>query len=239
MVWEDFLKPLLFFSKLSDKSATLVVKILSSFTGVLSVVLGLVMGSLGNIFHVLFSISSCLNGPLSGLFLTGILLPWVNAKGAFMGFLAALTFNVWMVVGNFVTGGGSPARLPLSVAGCASPMNATLDVLASTTLDSTTVDQTEKSLYNISYCFNSLIGIGIAMLVSNVAMLALSPNNPKEVKGGVVNPTCERLYEWAWQRYQVWRKGRTNQDTTSPESYVESMKMLNQVKADAGTPDNP
>ncbi|KAG0723355.1 hypothetical protein GWK47_042858 [Chionoecetes opilio] len=89
-----------------------------------------------------------------------------------MGFLAALTFNVWMVVGNFVTGGGSPARLPLSVAGCASPMNATLDVLASTTLDSTTVDQTEKSLYNISYCFNSLIGIGIAMLVSNVAMLA-------------------------------------------------------------------
>ncbi|KAG0713565.1 Sodium-coupled monocarboxylate transporter 1 [Chionoecetes opilio] len=80
MVWEDFLKPLLFFSKLSDKSATLVVKILSSFTGVLSVVLGLVMGSLGNIFHVVFSISSCLNGPLSGLFLTGILLPWVNAK---------------------------------------------------------------------------------------------------------------------------------------------------------------
>ncbi|KAG0727603.1 Sodium-coupled monocarboxylate transporter 1 [Chionoecetes opilio] len=39
MVWEDFLKPLPFFSKLSDKSATLVVKILSSFTGVLSVVL--------------------------------------------------------------------------------------------------------------------------------------------------------------------------------------------------------
>ncbi|KAG0718479.1 hypothetical protein GWK47_000795 [Chionoecetes opilio] len=153
-------------------------------------------------------------------------------------FLAALTFNVWMVVGNFVRGGGSPARLPLSVAGCASPMNATLDVLASTTLDSTTVDQTEKSLYNISYCFNSLIGIGITMLVSNVAMLALSPNNPKEVKGGVVNPTCERLYEWAWQRYQVWREGRTNQDTTSPESYVEAMKMLNQVKADAGTPDN-
>ncbi|KAG0713737.1 Sodium-coupled monocarboxylate transporter 2 [Chionoecetes opilio] len=262
MVWEDFLKPLPFFSKLSDKSATLVVKILSSFTGVLSVVLGLVMGSLGNIFHVLFSISSCLNGPLSGLFLTGILLPggmlrFSKLKNLLVhefphdalrkvqeGLLAALTFNVWMVVGNFVTGGGSPARLPLSVAGCASSMNATLDVLASTTLDSTTldsttVDQTEKSLYNISYCFNSLIGIGIAMLVSNVAMLALSPNNPKEVKGGVVNPTCERLYEWAWQRYQVGRKGRTNQDTTSPESYVEAMKMLNQVKADAGTPDNP
>ncbi|KAG0718263.1 Sodium-coupled monocarboxylate transporter 2 [Chionoecetes opilio] len=159
--------------------------------------------------------------------------------GAFIGFLAALTFNVCMVVGNFVTGGGSPARLPLSVAGCASSMNATLDVLASTTLDSTTVDQTEKSLYNISYCFNSLIGIGIAMLVSNVAMLALSPNNPKEVKGGVVNPTCERLYEWAWQRYQVWRKGRTNQDTTSPESYVEAMKMLNQVKADASHASHP
>ncbi|KAG0724278.1 Sodium-coupled monocarboxylate transporter 1 [Chionoecetes opilio] len=122
MVWEDFLKPLPFFSKLSDKSATLVVKILSSFTGVLSVVLGLVMGSLGNIFHVLFSLPQLpKRDRFSGLFLTGILLPWVNAKGAFIGFLAALTFNVWMVVGNFVTGGGSPARLPLSVAGCASP----------------------------------------------------------------------------------------------------------------------
>ena len=62
-------------------------------------------------------------------------------QGAFIGFLASYSFNSWILVGKFLNGGGAPERLPLSVDGCASSLNATLENLSFTTLAPTTVDQ--------------------------------------------------------------------------------------------------
>lgn len=39
-------------------------------------------------------------------------------QGAVVGFLVSFTYNICVVVGKFVRGGGSPPRLPLSVDGC-------------------------------------------------------------------------------------------------------------------------
>ncbi|XP_069951342.1 sodium-coupled monocarboxylate transporter 1-like [Cherax quadricarinatus] len=48
----------------------------------------------------------------------GICAPWVNAKGAIAGFVTTFVFSIWVVIGKFVRGGGSPPLLPLSVQGC-------------------------------------------------------------------------------------------------------------------------
>lgn len=52
----------------------------ASLTGIVAVALGVLMSQLGNIFPVIFAISSAIGGPLKGVFLAGMLLPWVNVK---------------------------------------------------------------------------------------------------------------------------------------------------------------
>lgn len=235
MVWEDFLKPLPFFGGFSESSATRLIKILSSFTGIISVALGVLMGNLGNIFHVIFSISGALSGPTAGIFLSGILMPWVDGKSAISGLLVSFSFNVWLVVGKFLKGGGAPTRLPLSVDGCASHLNTTLEGLASSTLASTTVDQVEKSIYDISYCYNTFMGVAITMAVSTLVSLVIGPKQPN-MDDRLVNPTCGRVYSEAWKRYTIWRKGKMiQQSQTEQENYVESIKMLHEVKPDLDT----
>lgn len=39
-------------------------------------------------------------------------------QGVVVGFLSAFAYNLWIVVGKFYRGGGSPKRLPLSLEGC-------------------------------------------------------------------------------------------------------------------------
>ncbi|XP_050704575.1 sodium-coupled monocarboxylate transporter 1-like isoform X4 [Eriocheir sinensis] len=213
-IWEDFLKPLPFFSGLSNKTATFVVKMLSSLTGVVAVALGHLIGNLGNIFNIIFSITTAISGPIAGVFLAGILLPWVNAKSAFSGFVASFCYSMWIVVGKFLRGGGSPPQLTLSMDGCVAPVNVTLGYLT-TTIVPKTVDQMETSAYDISYCYNTLIGIAITMLISSLVTLITGPNSPGEVKSELLNPTSERMYRWAWRRCQRRRKNTVALPITS------------------------
>ncbi|KAK3876462.1 hypothetical protein Pcinc_002537 [Petrolisthes cinctipes] len=118
LVWEDFLKLRPYFSRLSDPAATKVIKLLSSVTGVLAVILGLMVGNLGNMFHVINIIVSCVYGPIVGIFLSGMLLPWTNYKGSLVGLFGAFAIFAWLVVGKFIQGGGAPTMLPLSTHGC-------------------------------------------------------------------------------------------------------------------------
>ncbi|MPC41124.1 Sodium-coupled monocarboxylate transporter 2 [Portunus trituberculatus] len=108
----------------------------------MAVGLGMVMGKLGNLFHVVVSITSAITGPLSGVFLAGILLPWVDKKGALIGFLVSLSYNMWMVIGKFIRGSGHPEKLPLSMATCGSFFNTTLVDLVHTTTGSSSLYST-------------------------------------------------------------------------------------------------
>ena len=49
-------------------------------TGVLAVAVGILVSNLGNIFPMFFGINSAIIWPLCGVFLGGILLPWVDVK---------------------------------------------------------------------------------------------------------------------------------------------------------------
>ncbi|KAK4321924.1 hypothetical protein Pmani_007306 [Petrolisthes manimaculis] len=142
LVWEDFLKLRPYFSRLSDPAATKVIKLLSSVTGVLAVILGLMIGNLGNMFHVINIIVSCVYGPIVGIFLSGMLLPWTNYKGSLVGLVGAFAIFAWLVVGKFIYGGGAPTMLPLSTHGChnnsITPLSPTITFNSSTYFDLTT-----------------------------------------------------------------------------------------------------
>ncbi|KAL7640631.1 UNVERIFIED_CONTAM: hypothetical protein RMT77_008906 [Armadillidium vulgare] len=80
--------------------------------------LAFIVARLGTLFQVTYSVSGALIGPLDGLFITGISAPWVNKKGAFVGFVTSFLFNVWLLIGQMVYETGKTANLPLSTSGC-------------------------------------------------------------------------------------------------------------------------
>ncbi|KAB7494590.1 Sodium-dependent multivitamin transporter, partial [Armadillidium nasatum] len=118
LVWEDFLCNWIWFRKNIGISATNVTRLLSAFAGVLGVGLAFIVGRLGTLFQAAYSISGAFIGPLDGLFVTAISAPWVNKKGAFVGFVTSFLFNVWLLIGQMVYETGKTANLPLSTSGC-------------------------------------------------------------------------------------------------------------------------
>ncbi|KAK8746443.1 hypothetical protein OTU49_017018, partial [Cherax quadricarinatus] len=148
VIWEDFLKDRPYYHRLSDAKATNIIKLLSVGSGLAAIIMSLMVEKLGSIHHVASSILSAISGPLSGLFISGICMPWVSAQGAIVGFLTSLVFSVWVVIGKFLRGGGSPARLPLSIEGCSGNLTHFFNTTVNNSL--TNILLTDVHLVNIS-----------------------------------------------------------------------------------------
>ncbi|XP_066969670.1 sodium-coupled monocarboxylate transporter 1-like [Macrobrachium rosenbergii] len=190
IIWEDLLKNRPYFHHFTDKQATNVIKILSGITGVAAIALGMIVGHLGTIFMVAYSIMSALKGPLGGLFLSGICTPWVNRKGAAVGFVASFMINVWLIIGKFLRGGGNPTTLPLSVSGC-DGNSVTFQNATSSVVDHMPVPPSSdiafppmgkyNNLYDISYCYSGFIGIILTLVISSFVSVCTGPLPQKTV----------------------------------------------------------
>ncbi|KAG7170661.1 sodium-coupled monocarboxylate transporter 1-like [Homarus americanus] len=220
IIWVDFLKERDYFKNISDRSATNFIRVLSSMTGVVAICMGLVVGKLGTIFQVAYSLLSAIKGPLSGIFLVGICAPWVNTKGATVGFTLAFLFNMWMVIGKFVTGSSTPKKLPLSTLGC--PENL-LNVTLSTTTTPTTITTSPESgshtMYDISYCYNGITGVLNTFIISTLVSLCTGPMAPQDVEAKLVNATAARLYLWLWRLVKGHHHTAT---TTTPDKEAQA-----------------
>ncbi|XP_053629337.1 sodium-coupled monocarboxylate transporter 1 isoform X2 [Cherax quadricarinatus] len=250
IIWEDFLKDRPYFHRLSDASATNVVKLLSLITGMLAVCLSLLVEKMGGIYHVSNSILSSIAGPLAGVFFSGMCAPWVNAKGAIVGLIFSFSFNMWLVIGKFVRGGGSLVRLPLSTEGCAgnltlllnstlSTTSATDNVLATTSpadavLPISTISQgsTERTLYELSYCYSGVTGIALTYIVSSFVSLCTGAVNPKDT-AGMVNPVCGGVYHRMWSFFKSRHAG--SQETLKEKEAIK-MSEANRATTSASLP---
>lgn len=73
-----------------------VAKWLALTFGVLAMGMAYLAAFLGQIIQLAYSLFGMISGPLVGLFLMGMLLPWPNANGAFVGFLSALALSLYL-----------------------------------------------------------------------------------------------------------------------------------------------
>ncbi|XP_066939235.1 sodium-coupled monocarboxylate transporter 1-like [Macrobrachium rosenbergii] len=225
ILWQDLLSDLKMFKDISDASATKVIKLISATAGVIGIGLGLAAGKLGDIFQVSVSISSTFAGSLVGIFIAGVCAPWMNKKGAYVGLLASLSFNLWLVIGKFMKGLGSPEKLPLSVDGCPENLlhlaNTTLGsfgnhTAAGISINSITGDDAitdfntatfpeeepekmAKDIYNLSYCYTGFLGISLNLLFGTIVSVLTGPVSPKDVEPKLVSPRCLYLYRRIWE----------------------------------------
>ncbi|CAG2172622.1 unnamed protein product [Oppiella nova] len=83
---QDFIRPFLSY-KMSDSAATLIVKVVAVFYGLLSIALVLLAQQMGNILQATTALFGLLGSPVFGLFILGMFVPTANSKGAFWGTL--------------------------------------------------------------------------------------------------------------------------------------------------------
>ncbi|XP_022907063.2 sodium-coupled monocarboxylate transporter 2-like [Onthophagus taurus] len=97
-VYSDFLKPYLS-KNVIEKYETICLKLLVLIFGILCISCAYMVKYLeNNIFPVFVSFIALTNGPMAGLFIAGLFITKINAKGAFYGGLISLIFMGWLVI---------------------------------------------------------------------------------------------------------------------------------------------
>ncbi|XP_064089024.1 sodium-coupled monocarboxylate transporter 2-like isoform X2 [Macrobrachium nipponense] len=248
LLWEDFFLNWTIFKEISEAKAVRIVKLLSLLSGLLATGLGMLVGHLGSIANVAATFTHAMAGPMCGLFLGGMCLPWLNLKGAYAGFISSAIFAVWLVVGKFVNGLGNPKKLPLSTDGCLENVvnfsNVTLNLTSSLSSDplpganaiysvvgddvTTAVptfagEEEERGFYHLSYCYNGIVGMLIFFVVGSIASFFTGPLNPHEIDDRLISPRCLKFSKWVHNAFKHSDLRDTTGKTAIPDSKVEAI----------------
>ena len=121
---------------------------------------------LGTIFEMAFSISSVVDGPLLGVFILGMMCPWVGKKGAIFGAWFSLIVMTWIVGGaQWYTFKGKiqHAVLPASIENCTKLLGFTItrNEVSTTPIPNIWYDEEEDSpfiFHYISVLYLTLVG---------------------------------------------------------------------------------
>ncbi|XP_078006553.1 sodium-coupled monocarboxylate transporter 1-like [Phascolarctos cinereus] len=176
---EDLIKPHL--SSPSQKTLSLFSKGTSLFYGILCIGMAALASLMGGLLQAALSIFGMIGGPLLGLFTLGILNPFANSLGSFIGLIAGFTVSMWIGVGAhfYPPPLERTLPLPLSVANCTVTRNTHLDWTKfpehpflrpwkTSDLKRTSV---MDNLYSISYLYLSALGTLITVFVGTVFSL--------------------------------------------------------------------
>ncbi|XP_064095599.1 sodium-coupled monocarboxylate transporter 1-like [Macrobrachium nipponense] len=212
LIWQDLLSEMNFFKGYSNMAATRMLKFLSAVIGASAIGFAMLVKQLGSIVAVTNSFLNALGGSMIGIFIAGMFAPWVNTKGAYAGFITTLSFNMWLLVGQFITGFEKPEMLPLSIEGCPKNLyhlNSTSKLLIdyptenlsySTKMpeDEPHEEQMEKSIYDLSFCYTGVIAIFVYYIVASLISVLTGPLKPSVVDVRLIHPRCLKLYKRLW-----------------------------------------
>ncbi|ETE58630.1 Sodium-coupled monocarboxylate transporter 1, partial [Ophiophagus hannah] len=170
---EDLIKP---HFALTELKLSWISMGMSFFYGFVCIAMAALASVLGGLLQAALTIFGMIGGPLLGLFSLGVLFPFVNAMGAFIGLICGFVLTLWIGIGSQIYKPLLIRTLPLtlSVAGCNASSLST--AMTSTELPVFKIENTERpvladTLYSLSYLYLSTVGTLITIGVGIVASL--------------------------------------------------------------------
>ncbi|XP_020800709.1 sodium-coupled monocarboxylate transporter 1 [Drosophila serrata] len=205
VVLEDFVKTFRK-SPLTEGQTAFVMRSVVVVFGIVFVALVFAVEKLGAVLQLTITLSSVANGPLLGIFTAGVMLPWVNSKGALLGGFSSLVVMAWMCVSaqrDLVTGDLVYKRKPYSTMGCNYTFAGEPREFASLggglggggAAISTAASAAPFQLYRISYLYFTLFGALVTILVALVTSLILRETNLDAVDTRLLTPFVRRWLE--------------------------------------------
>nr|CAI5832745.1 unnamed protein product [Callosobruchus analis] len=183
---EDFYKP--FFSKknLTNKQTLYVIKCTVIVSGAVCLGMVYVIEKLGTILQLTLSMGAVASGPSLGLFTMGVLMPWINAKGALAGgtsSLASLSWLCYKAQAMISAGTLTFKQKPLSTEECS--------YLFTSKIGNLTVGEhmnEDASIYSISYLWYTLIGVIMAISVGIIVSFLTTSQDQSRVDPKLLAP---------------------------------------------------
>ncbi|XP_011860108.1 PREDICTED: sodium-coupled monocarboxylate transporter 1-like [Vollenhovia emeryi] len=184
VVLEDFVKP---FKKtpFTRRSADIFMKLTVIVLGTICVALVYIVEQAGtHMLQLSISLGSVTSGPSFGIFNMGMLLPWINGKGALIGGIAGLSFMGWLCLSAeaAITNGKIKFDMkPVTTEGCTYSFPQVENLLLSAPPDSIldNIEEEPWALYRISYLWYTMTGAIVTMSVSLIVTLITSEDVEK------------------------------------------------------------
>ncbi|EDW07322.2 uncharacterized protein Dmoj_GI15680 [Drosophila mojavensis] len=159
-----------------------------------------IVEKLGAVLQLTITLTSVANGPLLGIFTSGVLLPWVNSKGALLGGVSSLLVMAWMCIKaqhDLVTGDLVYQRKPYSTLGCNYTFAGERRAFSSLPLDGaiSAASDAPFHLYRISYLYFTLFGALLTIVVALVTSLVLRETDLDALDTRLLTPFVRRWLE--------------------------------------------
>ncbi|XP_063164171.1 sodium-coupled monocarboxylate transporter 1-like [Candoia aspera] len=173
---EDLIKPYFAFSELK---LSWISKGMSLFYGAVCIAMAALASVLGALLQAALTIFGMIGGPLLGIFSLGILCPFANSMGTFIGLVCGFVLTIWIGIGSHVYKPLPSRTLPLhlSVTGCnISSVSIGGYAMTPTDLPALVMETSERPvladyLYSLSYLYLSTVGTLMTVAVGIVVSL--------------------------------------------------------------------
>ncbi|XP_024939182.1 sodium-coupled monocarboxylate transporter 2 isoform X2 [Cephus cinctus] len=174
----------------SDRCATIFVKSIVVFLGLLALSFTFLVNKLGGVLAVTGSLAAIAAGTSFGVFTLGMLFPWTNSKGAFVGAIAGFMIAGWASLGaNASLGSGQlvPKKIPMDVAYC--PANISDKYFEMFEFPD---EENVFPLYRLSYHWFSGLGAAVVIIVGGMVTWITGPKNPAYINRDLLSPAIHR-----------------------------------------------
>lgn len=176
VVLEDFYKP---FAKkpLSERGTMILIKSVVFILGISCIGLVFIVEHLGNILQVAISFTTIGEGPLFGIFIMGLLIPWVTSTGVLTGGITGLLIMACLNIQTQIAiarGDVFAVPKPVTTDGCS------YDFM-NTTMNSSHFTNEKSSNFHVSYLWFSVIGTSATIITGVAVSFLCGPAKLNEV----------------------------------------------------------
>lgn len=193
VVLEDFIKPQVK-APLSEQTINYIMRGIVLICGFSCVALVFIVQHLGAVLQMSMSISGITNGPLFGIFIMGLTIPWINSESAFYGGLSGLFSVIYIsfkAQAAIASGEIYYKTKPFSVNGCSYDFDRSILNMT----HGPEVHELEfKSLHHISYLWYILFGTMVTILASFVFSLMFGFQRTNELNQTVIAPFLRKYF---------------------------------------------
>jgi len=190
VVLEDFCKPYVK-NEITEKMSAIIMRATVLIVGIITVALVYVVQHMGSVLQLAMTVPSICFGPMLGVYIIGILIPWIEKRatlyGALTGCASMIAFiskvQIEIARGNIIY----PTK-PVSVEGCTYEFNIT------NTLHNKDPQEPEIDFFHLSFMYYTLLGLTIVIVSSVGYSLIFGFNDPSDVDVRLLAPFIRKYF---------------------------------------------
>ncbi|CAG7829113.1 unnamed protein product [Allacma fusca] len=196
--WEDFLKNISFFKNMSEGRQGIVTKIIGFIYGIITIGMGFVASKLGGVLQAAIVVNGAVAGPLLGVFLVGVLVPFVNKYGAIVGMILAHICTFWVAAGGLLYK-KAPETLNFEINACSNEtllrVNMTEALERQTMMRNVVPEEFEwpARIYQLSHVLYPFIGCTVTIVVGAIVSLFTGPTKLTKELEPCIHPLIVKL----------------------------------------------